>query len=296
MTTDAKPPVKWGDWIGEGWKMFTEQWQGWVKLSLGFFVAIIVPTVAIILVAYIGVLASTLGSASSPRSVPPEASLIPVFLMLAAYGLLMIWIVPATAFVNAGMYRAAFKQLRGGKIEFRDLFSGRDCFLRLLGAGLLEGLLAGIGFLFCIVPAFLVAGLFFFTQPLIVERGLGVTEAMRESFEYTKKNLFMFVLFAIVVGLLAQIGANACYVGLLATYPLRFTIGAVAFRDSFGMTGARSFLTPSPQAAASYAAPQEAPNAAPPQLQQTAPQKLCPNCQGPIPASALFCPRCGRNI
>ena len=293
MTTDARPPVKWGDWIGEGWKMFTEQWQGWAKLALGFLLAIVLPTMAVVLVIYIVALASAAGSRSSTGPVPPDLSIIPALLMLAAYGLLLIWIVPATAFITAGMYRAAFKQLRGGKIEFRDLFSGRDCFFRLLGAMLLEGMLAGIGVLFCIIPAFLVTGLLYFTHPLTVERGLGVTDAMRESYELTKKNLFMFVLFATVVGLLAQIGANACYIGLLATYPLRFTIGAVAYRDSFGMPGARSFLVPA-QAAASYGATLETPAAAPPPPPVV--EKVCPNCQCPLPASAVFCPRCGRNI
>ena len=101
MTTDAKPPVKWGDWISEGWKMFTEQWQGWVKLGLGFMLAIGVPTVAVILLAYIVTFASIAASGSAGRNAPPEIGAIPALVMLAAYGFLLIWIVPATAFINA---------------------------------------------------------------------------------------------------------------------------------------------------------------------------------------------------
>jgi uncharacterized paraquat-inducible protein A len=153
--------------------------------------------------------------------------------------------------------------------------------------------LAAIGAMLCVIPAFIVAGLFFFTLPLIVERDLGVFEAMRASSDVTKRNLLMFTLFAFVVQLIASAGSYACYIGLLATWPLMFTITAVAYRDCFGMEGARSFLqTPSASPTQiDYGAPSAVYTPPPPQE-----SRVCPNCQTTFPATAQFCPRCGTNV
>ena len=39
------PTVRWGEWIGEGWQMFTEQWQAWIVHMLVFFVIMMIPMV-----------------------------------------------------------------------------------------------------------------------------------------------------------------------------------------------------------------------------------------------------------
>jgi hypothetical protein len=100
-----------------------------------------------------------------------------------------------------------------------------------------------IGSMLCVIPGLIVMGAMYFAIPLVVHGGYGSTEAMRLSREATRGDLFMFVLFALVVSLIAQAGAYACYVGYLATLPLTFTIGAVAYRDVFGVAGARSFAS-----------------------------------------------------
>jgi len=178
------------------------------------------------------------------------------------------------------------EQLRGGRLEFKDLFSGGDCFFRVLGATIVVGLLVMVATMLCIIPGFIVSGLLFFTVPLIVERRMGVFEAMGASYEATKPNLLMFTLFAFVVSLIASAGYYACYVGLLATYPLLFTMTAVAYRDCFGLPGAVSFLPPPPRDL--YAPP---PPVASAPLPTTA--RRCSNCQAELPAAATFCPRCG---
>jgi uncharacterized membrane protein len=163
-----------------------------------------------------------------------------------------------------------------------------DRFVPVVVAQLCIGALTMVGALFCIIPAFIVAGLFYFTIPLIIHRNLGVMEAMRTSIELTKQNILMFTLFALVVGIISQVGSYACYVGLLATFPLQFTIGVVAYRDCFGVAGARTFQPP-PANPAAYAAPPPGwpPSAVPPQ------PVLCRSCQTPMPPGAQFCPKCG---
>ena len=280
MNNNAVTQVRFGDWISEGWKMFTEQWKGWVTLSLSIFVVTVLPIGGFIVFMYISMLMSLQGQ----RGSPPQFPLATFFIFYVGLFGIIVVLLPLTVLLTGGAYRAAFKQLRGGQIEFRDLFSARDCYWRLLGATLLHFLLGSIAGLLCIIPAFIVAGLLFFTAPLIVERDLGVFEAMRVSRDVTQRNLLMFTLFAFVVQFLASVGGYACYIGLLVTWPLMFTIAAIAYRDCFGVEGARSFAQPSPAQQQGYGAP------------PTQPSVVCPNCQASLPSTAQYCFRCGASV
>jgi hypothetical protein len=286
----APPTVRFGEWIGEGWRMFTEQWKSWVVLSLGMFGVVAVPSMIFMVVIYGMVLSEAVIQNSRTSSYPPSAPNIwPIYL---AFFLFMLLIMPLAVFLVGGMYRAAFKQLRGGRIEFKDIFSAKDCYLRLLGAAVLMYFVIMVGTMLCIVPGLIAAGLLFFTFPLIIERNMGVIDAMKTSIEVTKPNILMFTLFAFVVQLIGSAGTYACYIGLLATYPLMFTMHAVAFRDCFGVPGARSFAQQLPPASI-YAPP-------PPQMAQAppppAPSLACPNCHTTLPSTAVFCPKCGTSV
>lgn len=291
MDNNPVVEVRLGDWISEGWNMFTQQWKGWLTISASFFVVVILPMLAFIGVMYVGMFATMMSQQQSRRA-PPE---IPIATLLGFYfGLfaLIVVLLPLTVFLMGGAYRAAFKQLRGGRVEFRDLFSARDCYWRLLGATLIHGLLVFIAAIFCIIPAFIVAGLLFFTLPLIIERNLSIADAIRASRELTQRRLLMFILFAFLVQLIASAGTYLCYVGLLATWPLMFTITAVAYRDCFGVEGAQSFAqAPSSPQQPGYGPPPV--NDSPPVNE---PAAVCPNCQASLPATAQFCFRCGTSI
>jgi uncharacterized membrane protein len=283
--------VRFGDWISEGWNMFTQQWKGWVTLSASFFAVTIVPLLTFIAVMYVMMFA-TMSQQQHSRGAPPQ---MPVAMFLFFYiGLLgaIIVLLPLTVFLMGGAYRAAFKQLRGGRVEFRDLFSARDCYWRLLGATAIHFVLVMIGAVLCILPAFIVGGLMFFTIPLIVERNLGIADAIRASRELTQRRLWMFILFAFLVQLISSIGSYACYIGLLATWPLMFTITVVAYRDCFGVEGAQRFSQPPSPQQADYG-PLPTTRDLPPVEEQT---RVCPNCQAPLPAAAQFCFRCGSNV
>ncbi|PYT09681.1 MAG: hypothetical protein DMF60_02110, partial [Acidobacteria bacterium] len=127
MTNNPAPPqVRFGDWISEGWKMFTEQWKGWVTMSLGLFMAVVVPIVAFVLFMYVMLIATV--TAQGQRGATPQMPVATIqFLYLGMFGLIIV-LMPLTVLLMGGAYRAAFKQLRGGRVEFRDLFSARDCY------------------------------------------------------------------------------------------------------------------------------------------------------------------------
>jgi uncharacterized membrane protein len=121
----------------------------------------------------------------------------------------------------------------------------------------------------CYLPAFVVAGLTYFTLPLIVRKNVGVLDALTQSKDVAKKDWIMFTLFAFVVSLIAQVGVYACYVGIIFSFPLTFTIGVVAYRDCF-----EPGLKPESEVEALYT-------------------KSCRRCGASIPVDAAFCDRCG---
>lgn len=227
--------VRW-EWIGEGWNMFAQRWGTWVVHMLVFALIMMIPIIPFYVIVVAGSLA-----ASSMES--PEASSAIIFLVM----LIMIPLtMAAAAFLLGGSYKAAMKQLRGEPTGVGDLFSGGDCFLRVLGVVLLVAILATIGTMLCIIPGFIVQGLCFFAIPLVVERRMGPIQAIQSSIEAAKKDWLMFTAFAFVVNIIASLGSILCYVGLLASYPLLFTITSVAYRDVFGVAGANAPQSYSP--------------------------------------------------
>lgn len=230
--------VRW-EWIGEGWNLFTQRWAAWVVHMLVFVLIILIPVIPI----YVMIIAGSMAASSMERPEAPSALMF--LLMLIIFPLVLA----LSAFLLAGTYKSAMKQLRGEPFSVGDLFSGGDCFLRVLGVVFLVAILGSIGAMLCIIPAFIVQGLCFFAIPLVVERGMGPVAAIQASIEATKKDWLMFTAFAFVVGLIAGAGAILCYVGLLASYPLLFTITSVAYRDVFGVAGAnnpQSYTPPPP--------------------------------------------------
>jgi hypothetical protein len=287
---NGKVEVRFGEWIAEGWRMFVEQWQTWVLMSLITFAVLLVPIIACYFVAFVVILAAAAaeGGRRGGGGGPEAMGAVLLFYFVIFAGAIIAALIQS--YFTCGMYQAALKQLRGARLEVRDLFSAGNKFGRCLGASILIGICVMIGVILCIIPAFIVAGMLMFTIPLILDRNLRITDAMTTSWELGKQNMLMFTLYAFVVSLIAQAGAYACYIGLLATWPLQFTMTIIAYRDCFGVPGARSYASPSTQATPYGASPPSQPQ--PQQWNQSA----CRFCGAALPPSGDFCSACGSRI
>lgn len=246
MQQETRSDVRW-EWIGQGWELFIKQWQNWIVMALvaaGIFIVISIPFYIFIFGAEFA--ASRNRDASDISAIAGGASLLVrlIFQVVASV---------VSALLSAGFYKAAFKQLRGEQVAIGDLAGTFQYLGPMIGAAIIIGILQAIGMILCLIPGFIVMGLFMFTFPLIVERNLGMFDAMSASLDVTKKNLIMFTLFAIVVQALIPLGGFlACCVGLLVAYPLIFIINACAFRDCFGLEGTMSSNTYTPPPPPSY--------------------------------------------
>src|SRR5215470_14617188 len=52
MDNTASTAVRFGDWIAEGWRMFVEQWKGWVVNMLVVLLIILAPTVPYLIILF----------------------------------------------------------------------------------------------------------------------------------------------------------------------------------------------------------------------------------------------------
>ena len=259
--------------------MFVDDWKAWIIRMLLFLLILLIPILPFYAIIF---------SAEMVRGDDPNAPLPAfIFILLPVFVLLIIL---GAAFVFAGAYRAAFRQLRGQRTTIGELFSEGDTVLRVIGVYLLMAVFVMIGAIFCILPAYVMAGTLHYSVPLVVERNLGVTEALRASWDATKAHWIQFTLFGLVIQLIAQLGSLACGVGALITFPLFFTITVSAYKDMFGVTGARDFVPAAPPIPRTSSAP-------PPPPPPGEWRPTCPHCGATLMShSAKFCNVCGREL
>lgn len=246
MEQPTRSDVRW-EWISEGLNLYTQQWQNWIVLALIALVIFAVVSIPFYVVIFGAELA-----ASSRREVGDLSSAFAGGSLLLRL-VMQIVLSVVSALLSAGFYRAALTQLRGGQVSVNDLKEVFQYLGPMLGAGIILGILQGIGTMLCCIPGLIVMGLFMFTYPLIIERNLGMFDAMSQSLDVTKKNIVMFTLLAIVVQIIIPfLGVLACFVGLLVAYPLIFLINACAFRDCYGLQGGGGYDSYTPPPPPSY--------------------------------------------
>ncbi|MDR6921545.1 DUF4013 domain-containing protein [Chryseobacterium sp. 2987] len=118
--------------------------------------------------------------------------------------------------------------------------SASDGQLSDTGAALFAGGM-GIWFLLVIVLLFVVSISMYFVQPLIsLYRISSVREAFSISWKLARRNFFMIFLFTIVVGIISQLGAIVCGIGLLFTIPLGICIKYASFKNILGSSNQKT--------------------------------------------------------
>jgi len=126
--------------------------------------------------------------------------------------------------LTAGLYGMVMARVRDGRQpEVGEVFNQFDRFWSFLGATLVLVILIGLAFL-TIVGGFLLATIWLYVFPLMVDRGMGLGEAMKTSKDMVVENGFWEHLALVLV--LAIIGSIAN--GALAIIAMPFTVVAVA--------------------------------------------------------------------
>jgi len=151
---------------------------------------------------------------------------------LMAFAIIIIFAI-VNSILYAGIFGIAIKQIKGHAIEVGDLFNSIDFAWPVFWASFMMGILIAIGLVFCIIPGIILAGLFLFAVPLIIDQKLNASDAISTSFATLKSQWLSAAIFALVVGLIYFLGAVCLYVGLIVTLPIAVLSITVAYRDFF---------------------------------------------------------------
>jgi uncharacterized membrane protein len=201
-----------GDCIRYGWETFKQ--RPWFLIGALLLTAII---------------ASIPGMFGPQPQVGPDGQIIPPPLTTLSLVIALISIA-VSVLVGIGLTTLALRahdNVQG--VQIADLWNPGP-FWRFLGAHILTVIAVALGFIAFIVPGFIVAVGLAFVPYLVIERGLGPIEAMKESWRLTKGHKWpLFLLVLALVGL-NILGALALIVGIFVSIPVTMIAFVHAYR------------------------------------------------------------------
>lgn len=255
-TSGYAPPgrVNFG-WIGEAFELFKANVGIWIVAVLLSLVPIVLSFIVGAIYGASTALSGNAGQLPAPNPADPAAAFTRALTGGLPPGLsAVIRIVTAiyTAWLYGGIYQVAVKQVRGEMTSIGDLFSGGALMWKMLGFNIVYNLAVGIGFVFCVVPGFLIAGLLLPGAALIAS-GETVGNAISRSMDAMKRDMWNAAAFVFVMGLLVGASVLAFCLGEFVTIPMFYLTAALAYRDMIGMPGLGA--PASPYGAAPYGAP-----------------------------------------
>ncbi len=135
----------------------------------------------------------------------------------------------------AGMMLLAMKKVQGQPFDFGDILSGFRKIAPLVIAGALMNVFIIVGFVFLIIPGLYLSFAYMLTLPLIIDRDMGVWEAMETSRKAITKHWFSFFGFWLVMMLIFLVAMIPFGLGLIWVAPMFILAYVIVYREVFGI-------------------------------------------------------------
>ena len=127
-------------------------------------------------------------------------------------------------------------------LSYKSVFTYFAYTLPLLGVAVLMSILVTIGFILLIIPGIYLSLAYMFAVPLVVEKNLGIWDAMETSRKAVTSHWFkLFFLFFIMM-IILMVSALPFGIGLIWTYPMMVAMMGVMYRDIFGVEAVEATL------------------------------------------------------
>jgi len=122
----------------------------------------------------------------------------------------------------AGMMMMGIKHSRGEEISFKSIFNFYHLTGKLSLVGILIYIMTLIGILLLLLPGIYLSVAYMFALPLIVDKNMGVWEAMEHSRKQVTKHWFKAFFLTILLSIIVAISMIPLGIGLFWTIPLMF--------------------------------------------------------------------------
>lgn len=117
-----------------------------------------------------------------------------------------------------GLTYMTLKGIKGEKVEINDIFEGFHHFFRSWVFAIIAGVLLFVGYMAFIIPGVILSILLIYALPLLVIKGYGGIDAIRESINFSRDNLAdSLVLF--VIGVFINFVGGAIPFGFIFSLP-----------------------------------------------------------------------------
>lgn len=178
----------------------------------------------------IHVIAGFLWIVASAATQAAAAGLTHSFLPGASLALVLFALLPGP--LAAGLFRMSEESFRSGHARLGAMAEGFGAvYPHAMLATLLVSLFTGVGFLFCVLPAFLVWAIYSLTYARLVAGSPTFWDAMEDSRRVVTPHLWTVTLFQLVLAGVNLLGACACGVGLAFTLPLTVAANTACARE-----------------------------------------------------------------
>ncbi|MBQ0718904.1 MAG: hypothetical protein KBT88_11080 [Gammaproteobacteria bacterium] len=144
--------------------------------------------------------------------------------------------------VMAGVMMLGIERSVDLPLSYKSVFGYFAYTLPLLGVAVLMTLLLTIGFLLLIIPGIYLSLAYMFAVPLVVEKNLGIWDAMETSRKAVTSHWFKLFFLFLIMSIIMVISALPFGIGLIWTYPMMVAMMGVMYRDIFGVEAVESSL------------------------------------------------------
>jgi uncharacterized membrane protein len=222
----TRGPGVYFDYIGIAWKMITKNPSVYIVGGIVMLIAAVAVQIpAQVLSMAMGGSKVSIDPTTGATSGGPSLALIPLTLVLSLVSSAV------TTALMTGMSLAAIEEADTGSTRFETLFSGFKNFGNLFVGSILYTIAIYIGMLFCLVPGIYLSGALSLSLLIIIKEGLNGVDGLKASMERMKPYAFSMFGLLLVSLICSLLGAIACGIGLLVTWPIYSIVIGLTYRD-----------------------------------------------------------------
>ena len=138
--------------------------------------------------------------------------------------------------IMSGIIMMAIKRASYKRIEILSVFNYYVYVWPLVFASLLMNAIILIGFVLLIIPGIYLSITFAFTVPLIIDKQLGIIDALKTSFKAVSKHWWKFFGLYMLLFLFSLLSLLTFGIGFIWVLPLSFMVNGVLYRRIFGFS------------------------------------------------------------